>query len=90
MNTSIFHNNETEPEIAKNCQRFRKNIYSKLELNNAILYMNLRRDGCKTKEARKFSQKSFCKLDTTLSNGPRNFKKLRVNSEASESFGVTI
>jgi len=74
------HAKTTKEEIPlhRKCTRFGRD-YTLVAHQNALVYLKLRDDGCKRRVAKKFSSKSYCKVDSTKQkDGPIGHRVLNL------------
>ena len=62
----------------RDCTRFNEQ-YKDIEITNAMMYLKLRDESCRRREAMAFASKSFCRVDSTQQNfGPPNKRIIKV------------
>ncbi|KAL4450335.1 hypothetical protein ABPG74_009041 [Tetrahymena malaccensis] len=80
--------NDQEIVCFPSCGKTNKLKNRKLDFQSAIIFLKLREEGCKKKQAINFSKKDFCKIDTSKQkDGPsdcrilktKNVKGLQIN-----------
>ena len=58
------------------CKKIQPISYD-VDMNNALIFLKLKKEGCNTKNAVNFSQRIRCKVDSTQKiDGPNNYKIL--------------
>lgn len=62
------------------CTRF-SSVYKDISVTNSMIYLKLRREGCKKEAALKFGSRAFCCTDSTrIKDGPPSFRVLKMSS----------
>lgn len=65
----------------RDCTRFREG-FKGISIEQAMMYLKLRREGCNRKDAIVFGGKAFCRVDTTKElDGPPSFRILKISSK---------
>ncbi len=81
MYKSPLYARKEEIQLTKPCSRFNP-FYQNVNKNSALVYLQLRREGCEMKEALKFTKKNYCRTDITkVIDGPASFRKLKVKND---------
>jgi len=76
-----FLRGETSSEIhiPRHCTRFKHGAQRTISQEGPMIYLKLRAEGCKRKDALHYSSKSYCRTDVTKEKtGPPNFRHLKI------------